>query len=133
MSKIGVAVVGVGMLGKRHAENLRRAIPEAQLVAVADSDPKRAAQVAAELEVEHYAENPESVVARKDIQAVVIASPSMFHARLIQLSAAAGKHVFCEKPVALTPEDAQSTLKAVAKAGVQLQIGFMRRYDPAYA
>lgn len=121
------------MLGKRHAENLRRAIPEAQLLAVADSDPKRAAQVAAELEVEHYAENPESVVARKDIQAVVIASPSKFHAELIQLSAAAGKHVFCEKPIALTPEDAQSTLKAVAKAGVQLQIGFMRRYDPAYA
>ncbi|MGH9395548.1 MAG: Gfo/Idh/MocA family protein, partial [Terriglobia bacterium] len=83
MSKLGVAVIGVGVLGKRHAENLRRAIPEAQLVAVADSDLKRASQVAAELEVEHYSENPEVILARKDVQAVVIASPSKFHAGLI--------------------------------------------------
>ncbi len=132
-SKLGVGVVGVGTLGKRHATNLRRAIPEARLIAVADADSKRASQVAAELEVEHHYDSIEALVARKDIQAVIIASPSKFHPGAIEVAAAAGKHVFCEKPPALTLEEADGSLAAVAKAGVQLQIGFMRRYDPAYA
>ncbi len=123
----------MGTLGKRHAENLRRAIPTARLVAVADADRTRAAQVAAELEVEHHYDSLEALVARKDIQAVVIASPSKFHAHGIQVAAAAGKHIFCEKPPALTLEDADAALAAVARAGVQFQVGFMRRYDPAYA
>jgi predicted dehydrogenase len=83
--------------------------------------------------VEYHYESIEDLVARKDIQAVVIASPSKFHAGAIQTAAAAGKHVFCEKPPALTLEDADAALAAVVKAGVQLQVGFMRRYDPAYA
>ncbi len=131
--KLGVGVVGVGTLGKRHATNLRRAIPAARLVAIADADIKRASQVAAELEVEHYYDNAEALLARKDIQAVVIASPSKFHASTTQAAAAAGKHVFTEKPSALTLEEADIALAAVAQAGVQLQVGFMRRYDPAYA
>ena len=133
MSKVGVAVVGVGTLGKRHAENLRRAVPGAQLVTLADSDGIRASQVAAELEVEHSCDSIERLVERNDVQAVVIASPSKYHARGIQVAAQAGKHVFCEKPLALTLEDADAALNSVARAGVQLQIGFMRRYDPAYA
>ena len=133
MSKLGVAVVGVGTLGKRHAENLRCAVPGAQLVALADSDGTRASQVAAELEVEHFCDSIETLVERNDVQAVVIASPSKYHARGIQVAAQAGKHCFCEKPLALTLEDADAALNSVAKARVQLQIGFMRRYDPAYA
>lgn len=132
-NKLGVGVAGVGTLGKRHATNLRRAISEARLVAVADTDSERARQVAAELEIEHHYNNLEDLVSRRDIQAVVIASPSKFHAGAIQVAAAAGKHVFCEKPPALTLEEANASLKEVARAGVQLQIGFMRRYDPAYA
>lgn len=133
MSGLGVGVIGVGTLGKRHAENLRFLIPEARLVAVADADGKRAAQVAAELGVEHSYDRIEGLLARNDLHAVVIASPSKFHASATEAAAAAGKHVFCEKPAGLTIEDAEAAMKMVAKAGVQLQIGFMRRYDPAYA
>ncbi len=133
MSKLNVGVVGVGMMGKRHAENVRRLIPEAQLVAVADNDRERARQVATELEVEKSCGSVEELVERKDIQAVVIASPARFHADATQVAAAAGKHIFCEKPPALTLEETDAALTAVAKAGVQFQIGFMRRYDPAYA
>lgn len=133
MSILGVGVIGVGTLGKRHAENVRFAIPEARLVAVADRDLGRAVQVAAELGIEHAYGHVEELVARNDIQAVVIASPSKFHASATKTAAAAGKHVFCEKPPALTLEEANAALEAVAKAGVKLQIGFMRRYDPAYA
>ncbi len=133
MNKLGVGVIGVGTLGRRHAENLRRGIPSAQLVAVADTDGKRAKQVAAELEIEHSYDNLESLLERNDIHAVVVAAPSRFHASATQAAAAAGKHIFCEKPPALSWEEANAAVTAVAKAGRQLQIGFMRRYDPAYA
>jgi inositol 2-dehydrogenase len=133
MNKLSVGVIGVGTLGRRHAENLRRGIPAAQLVAVADTDGARARQVAAELEIEYSYDGLEPLLERKEIQAVVIAAPSKFHASAIQASAAAGKHVFCEKPPALSWEEARAAVEAVARAGRQLQIGFMRRYDPAYA
>jgi scyllo-inositol 2-dehydrogenase (NAD+) len=112
---------------------VRRAVPGAQLVAVADSDAPRASQVAGELELDHSYDSIEALVERQDVQAVIIASSSKYHAHAIQVAAEAGKHVFCEKPMALTLEDADRALRAVAKARVQLQIGFMRRYDPAYA
>ncbi|HEY4683273.1 MAG TPA: Gfo/Idh/MocA family oxidoreductase [Candidatus Acidoferrales bacterium] len=133
MSKVGLGVVGVGAMGKHHAENLRRAVPGARLVAVADADRERARQVAAELEVDYHYGSIEALVERKDIQAVVIASPAKFHAGAIQLAAAAGKDILCEKPLTLTLEEADGALAAVEKARVRLQVGHMRRYDPAYA
>jgi scyllo-inositol 2-dehydrogenase (NAD+) len=133
MGKLGVGVLGVGEMGKRHAENLRRLVPEAKLVAIADVATQRAQQVADELEVEHAYGSLEEMVQRKDIQAVVIATPDKFHAKAIRIAAAAGKDILCEKPLAVTIEDAEAALREVEKAKVRLQIGFMRRYDPAYA
>jgi inositol 2-dehydrogenase len=133
MSKLGVGVVGVGEMGKRHAENLARFVPKARLVAVADTDLERARSVAQELEIAYFYDSAEALVARHDVQGVVIASPAKFHTSAIQAAAAAGKHILCEKPLALTLEEADSALEAVTKAGVHLQLGFMRRYDPAYA
>ena len=86
MSKLGIGVIGVGTLGRRHAENLRRAIPAAQLIAVADADGARAKQVASELEVQHHYVNVEDLVDRKDVQAVVVATPSQFHASVTRLA-----------------------------------------------
>lgn len=133
MRKLGVGVLGVGDMGKRHAENLRRFVPEARLVAVADPSTERVRAVAAELELEHAFSRLEDLVERKDIHCVVIAAPDKFHASAIRQAAAAGKHILSEKPLALGLEDARQALDAVAKAGVHLQIGFMRRYDPGYA
>ena len=70
MRKLGVGVVGVGEMGKRHAENLRRLVPQAQLLAVADVNGARAAEVAAQLEIEHSYANMEAMLERKDIHAV---------------------------------------------------------------
>lgn len=133
MRNLGLAVVGVGAMGRRHAENLRRAIPRANLLAIADTDVERARQVAAELELKEFYDSIDPVLARKDIQSVVVASPAKFHASAIQAAAAAGKDILCEKPVALTLEEADAALAAVASAGVRLQVGHMRRYDPGYA
>jgi len=133
MRKLGVGVLGVGDMGRRHAENIRRLVPGARLVAVADVAVARAREVAAELEIEHSFGSFEDMLAHKEIDCVVIAAPDKFHAQAIRTAAAARKHILSEKPLALNLADAHAALDAVAKAGVHLQIGFMRRYDPGYA
>src|SRR5580693_3477805 len=133
MRKLGIGVLGVGEMGRRHAENIRRLVPGARLVAVADVAVTRAKEVAAELEIEHSFGSFEDMLAHQDIDCVVIATPDKFHAQAIRTAAAAQKHILSEKPLALSLADARAALDAVAQAGVHLQVGFMRRYDPAYA
>lgn len=133
MAKLAIGVLGVGEMGRRHAENIRRLVPEARLVAVADAAGDRARQVANELEIDQSFQSLEQMLGCKEIEAVLISTPDKFHSQAIELAAAAGKHILCEKPMALNLADAHRSLEAVARAGVRLQIGFMRRYDPAYA
>jgi inositol 2-dehydrogenase len=133
MRKLGIGVVGVGEMGKRHAENLRRNVPEARLIAIADVSAERARQVATEFEIECSYGSLEAMLENKQIEAVLIATPDKFHAQAVGLAARAGKDILCEKPLALNLTDAHAALEAVAKAGRRLQVGFMRRYDPAYA
>ena len=132
MTKLGIGVVGVGAMGKRHAENIRHRIPEARLIAIADNDVERARQVAAELEIEHHYNSVEALVERKDIQAVAVVTPAKFHGAAIKACARAGKDIFCEKPLTLTVEEADEVLSVTAKAGVRLQPGHVRRYDPSH-
>ena len=120
-------------MGLRHAENLRRLVPRAQLLAVADVARERARQAAVALEIEHSYGSLEAMLECKGIDAVVVATPDKFHASSVELAAAAGKNVFCEKPMGLTMAEAHEILDSVARSGVRMQIGFMRRYDPAYA
>lgn len=130
--KLGVGVLGVGEMGRRHAENLRSSVPNARLMAVADVAVTRAAQIASELEIEHSFASLEQMLELPGLEALVIATPDKFHARAIRAAAAAGKHILCEKPIATTMSEAREALAAVSMAGVRLQIGFMRHYDPAY-
>jgi scyllo-inositol 2-dehydrogenase (NAD+) len=120
-------------MGERHAQNIRAHVRKARLVAVADVAIAQARQVAAELELDHAFSNLEDMLECKDVDCVVIAAPDKFHAGAIRTAAAAGKQILCEKPLALNLADAHAALDAVAKAGVCLQIGFMRRYDPGYS
>ena len=131
--KLGVAVLGVGEMGQRHAENLRRLVPRARLVAVADVSAERARKVAADLEIENSYDSLDAMLECKGIDAVVIATPDKFHAASVRAVAAAGKDILCEKPLGLTLNEARDLLASVDKSGVRLQVGFMRRYDPAYA
>jgi predicted dehydrogenase len=132
MVKLGVGVLGVGEMGKRHAENFCRRLPGARLVAVADLAEDRAKQVAAELEIAQAFGSLEAMLECKGIDALVIATPDKFHAQAVIAAARAGKDILCEKPLALKLADARAAVDAVAKAGVRMQVGFMRRYDAAY-
>jgi inositol 2-dehydrogenase len=133
MRKLGVGVVGIGEMGRRHAENLRRNVPEARLVAVADVAEARASQMATELEIDRFYNGLEAMLEDKEIDAVLIATPDKFHAESVAMAARAGKDILCEKPLALSLAEAQAALAEVSKSGRRLQVGFMRRYDPAYA
>src|ERR1700737_1030990 len=133
MRKLGIGVLGVGEMGKRHAENIRRLVPEARLVAVADVGGGQARVGAAELEVEHWFGSLEEMLTHKEMDCVLIATPDKFHAQAVRTAAAAGKNILCEKPLATNLADANTALEAVNKAAVALQVGFMRRYDSGYA
>ena len=84
MKKLGVGVLGVGEMGKRHAENLRRLVPEARLVAIADASAERARAVAEELEIENWYSSLDAMLERKDLDAVLIATPDKFHAQAVE-------------------------------------------------
>jgi predicted dehydrogenase len=120
-------------MGLRHAENIRHRVSNAQLVGVADVALDRARRVAADLEIDNAYGSLEEMLDSAKPDAVVVATPDTFHAAAVKVVAAAGKAILCEKPLALTLSDAHDLLEAVSKAGVSLQVGFMRRYDPAYS
>jgi predicted dehydrogenase len=133
MATLGVGVVGVGMLGRMHAENLQRRIHNARVTAIADVRADVARAVADELGVAKVYATAEEVAANPDVEALVIVSNDQAHLEGILAGARHKKDVFCEKPITTTLEDADIALAAVAEAGIRLQIGFMRRYDAAYA
>jgi scyllo-inositol 2-dehydrogenase (NAD+) len=130
--RLRLGVIGVGAMGARHAENIAHGDPDATLVAVFDAQPAAAQRVAGSLGCDHAA-SLEELLRRDDVDAVVIVSPPRFHAEHAVAALDARKHVLLEKPMALTLADADRINAAGARVGVRLQVGFMRRYDPAYA
>lgn len=130
MAKLGIGVLGVGTMGRLHAYNLRHRIPDAHVVAVADADLNRAKQIAAELEIDHFYNGVEALAEREDIQAIVVVTPAKFHGAAMKICAQAGKDIFCEKPFTLTVEEADEVLDLTQKAGIRVQVGHVRRYDP---
>lgn len=128
-----MALIGAGRIGRLHAENLRRRLPDAEVVAVADVVEEAARKLAAELGIPHAYGDPAPIFEDPKIEAVLICSSTDTHAQFIEQAAQAGKHVFCEKPIALDLERIDRALAAVEQAGVILQVGFNRRFDPSFA
>ncbi len=124
-----VAVFGAGRIGRIHASNLA-ALPGVQLDAICDPSVEAASDLAQSLGAK--VSTIEAVLADKQIDAVAICSPTVTHSDLITRAAAAGKHIFCEKPVDLSVPRAQACAEAVKAAGVACMIGFQRRFDPTF-
>ena len=128
---IRIGLIGSGRMGEVFAHHLAFSIPEADFVAVADADHETAKRVATRYGAQrHYGDYAE-LLSQEDIDAVVIATPTNTHDKVIIDAANAGKHIFSEKPLALTLEGCNNAIAAVKAAGVKLQVGFMRHYDPA--
>ncbi|MBN1937138.1 MAG: inositol 2-dehydrogenase [Anaerolineae bacterium] len=131
-TKINVGLIGAGRIGKLHAEHLAYRIPEAGLVAVADVMFEAAQACANSFRVPLAVQDYRSILKRDEIEAVVICSSTDTHAQIIEEAARAGKHIFCEKPIDHDLKRIDRALQAVQRAGVKLQIGFNRRFDPNF-
>jgi myo-inositol 2-dehydrogenase/D-chiro-inositol 1-dehydrogenase len=124
-----VGVVGVGRIGAFHVETLR-GFDAVSSLTLADADPTRALQAAKQFGARTVQE-PEALV-EAGIDALVIATTTPGHAPLLRLAASAGLPAFCEKPVALDLATMDDVLDEVARAGILVQVGFQRRFDPGY-
>jgi myo-inositol 2-dehydrogenase / D-chiro-inositol 1-dehydrogenase len=127
---IRFGVIGAGRIGKVHAATIA-GNPKAKLAYIADAMPKAAEELAAK----HGANvaSVDEIVKAKDVDAVLIGSPTPFHAEQIQAASNNGKHIMCEKPVSLDVATIHETLKVVEKNKSTLMIGFNRRFDPNFA
>ncbi len=130
MDTVGMALIGSGRMGAFHGETVSRRLPGARLVAVADPAPGAAERLAGRLGADRAYADVQQVWDDPEVGAVVIASPARTHAGLVVAAADAGKGVFCEKPMAVTLEDADRAIDAARAAGVVLQVGFNRRFAP---
>lgn len=131
-----VGLLGAGRIAAIHAETLAGA-REVGEVAIFDPVRPAAEALAARIDQRRDGRPPVRVAGSVDellglVDAVVVATPSSTHAALVGRAAAAGLPVFCEKPIALDLDGVDAVLAAVAAAGIQLQVGFQRRFDPGY-
>jgi myo-inositol 2-dehydrogenase/D-chiro-inositol 1-dehydrogenase len=129
---VRIGLIGAGRIGTSHATLLAESVPHARLVAVADLRPEASARLAA-LVGTRDAGDPARLLADPEIEAVVITASSVTHADLVAAAAAAGKAVFCEKPMGMTLEEIDRGVTATAAAGVPLQVGFNRRFATDFA
>lgn len=122
-------LLGAGRIGKVHAKAVS-GDANAKLVAVADAFPQAAEAIASAYGCE--VRTIEAIEAAKDIDAVVICTPTDTHADLIERFARAGKAIFCEKPIDLDVARVRACIKVVEETGAKLMVGFNRRFDPHF-
>lgn len=127
--RLRFGILGAGRIGRVHAETLAFRLPEAEIVAITDVNQEAARALAARCHIPRIAGSAAEIFADDTIDAVLICTSTDTHAGLIVQAAEAGKHIFCEKPVSLSLDKIDSSLAAVEKAGVKLQVGFNRRFD----
>jgi len=131
-TSIGICVIGSGRAGLIHARNFARQVPGARLAALVDPQPEALAAAGRELGVEKLYADYRQALADREVQAVVVVTPTKFHRDIVVAAARAGRHILCEKPMAMTVEECQEMNRAAEEHGVVLQLGFMRRFDAGF-
>ncbi len=132
LAEVRIGVIGAGRIGQIHAQDLAHRIPGAQVGAVADPHFDAALALASRLHIPRAEADYRALLADPTIDAVAVCSSTDTHAQIIIEAAQAGKHIFCEKPIAHDLAAIDTALEAVARAGVKLQVGFNRRFDPSF-
>jgi predicted dehydrogenase len=130
--RIGVCVIGSGRAGMIHARNFAGRVTGAELTALVDARRETVEESCRELGVKSAYVDYGQALADPRVQAVVVVVPTVLHRDIVVAAARAGKHVLCEKPMAMNPAECDQIIAACKEAGVKLQIGFMRRYDASF-
>ena len=129
MDKLRIGIVGAGRIGNVHAESITYHIPEAEVVMVTDPYEEGARKLAERFGVPKYSKDYMDIINNKDVDAVLVCSPTPTHAEITIAALKAGKHVFCEKPVHTSIDCIKEVQKVAEETGLKLQIGFNRRFD----
>jgi myo-inositol 2-dehydrogenase / D-chiro-inositol 1-dehydrogenase len=130
---VRVGVIGTGMIGQAHIDRLTHVLPGARVAAVSDVDAQRANAIAADLPGCRVHATGQDLIADDGVDAVVVTSWGPTHEEFVLAGIAAGKQVFCEKPLATTQEACRRIIEAETASGRRMvMVGFMRRYDEAY-
>ncbi len=129
---IRICMVGAGRVGKVHTSSVWRHIPDGKVTALVDTVPETLAALGEQYKIQARFGSLEQALEGAEFEAVVITTPTFTHKQLAILAAENGRHVFLEKPMALNLTECDAILAATEKAGVILQLGFMRRFDPEF-
>jgi myo-inositol 2-dehydrogenase / D-chiro-inositol 1-dehydrogenase len=130
---ISVGIIGAGRIGLVHAETLAYRCPAARTEMIVDFFPDVAAGAAAKFGIPKSGKEYMEIIENPDIDAVWICSPSSMHKEQIIAASNAGKHIFCEKPLAIELAEADDVIAAVEKSGVKMMLAFQRRFDSNFA
>lgn len=129
---VNVCLIGAGRAGMIHANNFKSRVPNAKIIAVVDPFEEACVKACEELEINRYYTDYHEMLRHDDIHAVIVVSPTKFHRDIVVDCANAGKHILCEKPMAMTVEECEAMNAAARKNHVKLQVGFMRRFDESF-
>jgi myo-inositol 2-dehydrogenase/D-chiro-inositol 1-dehydrogenase/scyllo-inositol 2-dehydrogenase (NAD+) len=132
MDTIRFCLIGAGRAGMVHAHNIAFNIKNAELAALVDSSRSVLEERGEELKVKNLYSDIDKALSESRFDAVIIVTPTFTHRDLVVRCAEAKKHIFCEKPMAISVSETRDMIDAVEKNGVKLQIGFMRRFDSAF-
>lgn len=129
---INVCLIGTGRAGMIHARSYNGNVFGARLLAICDPFPENLKKAQEELQVPYTYTDYREVLKNKDIDAVIVVTPTGTHKEIVIAAAKAGKHVFCEKPMAITAAECDEMIATCKQYHVKLQVGFMRRYDESF-
>lgn len=130
---VRICMLGAGRVGKNHSNAIIRHVPNGKIVALVDPALEIRRETGSQFGIEAGFDSLSAALDQVDFDAVIITTPTFTHKALVEEAAAHGKHIFLEKPMALNLEECDAILDATRKAGVLLQLGFMRRFDPEFA
>ena len=127
--KIKIGIIGAGRIGKMQSENIVKYINNVEIKTIAEIFVDKIKDWALDLGIKRVTDNYKEILSDSEIKAVLILSSTETHTKMIIESAKVRKHIFCEKPIDVKVDIIKEALKEVKKAGVKLQVGFVRRFD----
>lgn len=129
---VRIGIIGSGRAGMIHAKNFAASVKYATVEALSDSYEEYLVKHVEELDIKKAYSNYNDLINDENIDAIVIATPTILHQDIAVKAANMGKHIFCEKPMAMNPEECEVMIEAAQRNKVNLQIGFMRRFDRGF-